>query len=226
MHHPPPSNHVFVDFENVTRIDPTILKSKNVNFTLLLGARQTKLDATLVEKLLVHAASLRVIRLTSSGKNALDFALAYYLGQAVAADPTGFFHIVSKDKGFDPLIEHLQTKHSRIIRCDDFATLSFFAPPKASTVASSSVSSKPSALPTLITAPGNSDGVLALALARLRKSSAARPKSRKTLIRYLITHLGHDMDEAGVEPLIADLSQSGSVAIDGKGAVTYRLDQS
>ena len=226
MHHPPPSNHVFVDFENVCRIDPTILESKNVTFTLLLGARQTKLDVTLVERLLVHAASVQLIRLTSSGKNALDFALVYYLGLAVAADPTGFFHIVSKDKGFDPLIEHLQTRHSRIRRYDDFATLSFSALPKASTVAPSPFSSKPSALPTLNTAPGNSDGLSALALARLRKSFAARPKRRNTLIRYLITHLGHDLDEAGAERLIAGLSQSGSVAIDGKGAVTYRLDQS
>ena len=65
----------------------------------------------------------------------------------------------------------------------------------------------------------------AFKLARLRKSSAARPKRRKTLIRYLITHLGHDLDEAGADRLIADLSQSGSLAIDIKGAVTYRLDQ-
>ena len=225
MHHPPTSNHVFVDFENVSRIDPTILESKNVTFTLLLGARQTKLDVTLVERLLVHAASVQLIRLTSSGKNALDFALSYYLGQAVAADPTGFFHIVSKDKGFDPLIEHLQTKHSRIGRCDDFATLSFCAPSKPSTVAPSAVPSKPSALPRPNTAPGNSDGLSAVALARLRKSSAACPKSRKTLIRYLITHLGHDLDEARAERLIADLSQSGSLAIDSKGAVAYRLGE-
>jgi hypothetical protein len=156
------------------------------------------------------------------GRAAKDFRNRASAG----ADPTGFFHIVSKDKGFDPLIEHLQTRHSRIRRYEDFATLSFSALPKASTVAPSPFSSKPSALPTLNTAPGNSDGLSALALARLRKSSAARPKRRKTLIRYLITHLGHDLDEAGADRLIADLSQSGSVAIDGKGAVTYRLDQS
>jgi len=225
MHQPPPSNHVFVDFENVSRIDPTLLERKNVTFTLLLGARQTKLDVTLVEKLLVHVASLQVIRLTSSGKNALDFALVYYLGQAFAADPTGSFHIVSKDKGFDPLIEHLQTRHSQVRRYDDFGMLSFCALPKASCVAPSSVFLKPNALPTLNNATGNSDGLSALALARLRKSSAARPKNRKTLTRYLITHLGHDLDEAGAERLIADLSQAGSLAIDSKGAVIYRLDQ-
>src|SRR4029077_13040812 len=104
---PAPVNHVFVDFENVHEIDQKIIGSKTVTFTLLLGAKQTKLDVSLVEKLLEHAASVHLIRITSAGKNALDFTLAYYVGRAVAADPTGFFHIVSKDAGYDPLIEHL-----------------------------------------------------------------------------------------------------------------------
>jgi len=56
---------------------------------------------------------VQLVRLTATGKNALDFTLAYYVGRAVAADPTGFFHIVSKDTGYDPLIEHLRSKHIR-----------------------------------------------------------------------------------------------------------------
>src|SRR5258706_7373163 len=108
---PPPVNHVFVDFENVHEIDLAIIGAKAVSFTLLLGSRQTKLDVSIVEKLLEHAASVQLVRLTSTGKNALDFTLAYYVGRAVAADPTGFFHIVSKDAGYDPLIEHLRSQH-------------------------------------------------------------------------------------------------------------------
>ncbi len=107
----PPVNHVFVDFENVHEIDLSIIGSKTVSFMLLLGARQTKLDADLVAKLLEHAGAVQLVRLTSSAKNSLDFALAYYVGCAVTADPSGIFHIVSKDAGYDPLIEHLRSKH-------------------------------------------------------------------------------------------------------------------
>jgi hypothetical protein len=39
-----------------------------VSFTLLLGARQTKLDVDLVEKLLGHAASVQLVRLTGSDR--------------------------------------------------------------------------------------------------------------------------------------------------------------
>src|SRR6185436_5440924 len=45
---PPPVNHVFVDFENVHEVDFSIIGAKAVSMTLLLGARQTKLDAALV----------------------------------------------------------------------------------------------------------------------------------------------------------------------------------
>src|SRR5258706_4981457 len=108
---PPPVNHIFVDFENVHKIDLAVIGSKAVSFTLLVGPRQTKLDVTLVEKLFEHALSVQLVRLTSAGPNALDFTLAYYVGRAVAADPTGFFHIVSKDAGYEPLIEHLRSMH-------------------------------------------------------------------------------------------------------------------
>jgi hypothetical protein len=102
---PPPINHVFVDFENVHKVDLSVIGSQAVTFTLLVGPRQTKLDVSLVEKLFAHAHSVQMVRLTSAGKNALDFTLAYYVGRAVAADPTGCFHIVSGDSGYDPLIK-------------------------------------------------------------------------------------------------------------------------
>src|SRR5690349_3862760 len=119
-------NHVFVDFENVHEVALDIIGSKAVTFTLLLGSRQTKLDVAIVEQLLEHAASVQLVRLTSAGRNALDFTLAYYVGRAVAADPGGSFHVISKDAGYDGLIEHLRSKHIHARRHDDFA--SFKAP--------------------------------------------------------------------------------------------------
>src|SRR6266567_1781434 len=126
-------NHVFVDFENVHEIDLAIIGSKAVSFTLLVGPRQTKLDVSLVEKLFEHAVSVELVRLTSAGRNALDFTLAYYVGRSVAADPTGYFHIVSKDAGYDPLIEHLRSRHISARRHNSFTTLTFAAPAKPTT---------------------------------------------------------------------------------------------
>ena len=60
----------------------------------------------------------------------MDFALAYHLGRTVLADPTGHFHIVSKDAGFDPLIEHLRERNVQIERHGGCAELGFGWPGK------------------------------------------------------------------------------------------------
>lgn len=58
-----------------------------------------------LQKLGDHA---EYIRISGSGQNALDFHLAYWIGRLAERDPDAYFHIVSKDKGFDPLVKHLK----------------------------------------------------------------------------------------------------------------------
>ncbi|MDB6069743.1 MAG: hypothetical protein JWL81_914 [Verrucomicrobiales bacterium] len=128
---PPALNHVFVDFENVHEIDFTVLSNRPATFTILVGAKQTRMDMKLVEEMMRHAGAVHLIRLTSSGKNALDFTLAYYVGRAAAVDPSAYFHIISKDTGFDPLVEHLRSHQVHIRRHADFSSLTFSHPSKS-----------------------------------------------------------------------------------------------
>ena len=194
-------NHVFVDFENVHEVAFAVLDTKSVSFTLLLGARQTKLDAALVEKLVEHAATVQLVRLTTSGKNALDFALAYYVGRAAMADPTGHFHIVSKDTGFDPLIEHLRSRHIRAYRHDDFTTLTFSGPAKP-----------PSAPP---------EDLMTRVLEHLGKHVNNRPKRKKTLLSHLLAFSGNAVTETDIVALVERLRKAGRLSIGDKDAVTY-----
>ncbi len=202
---PKPSvNYVFVDYENVHDVDLALVGSKTVHLTLLLGARQTKLDVALVEKLMAHASSVQLVRLNSSGKNALDFALAYYVGRAVNADANAYFHIVSKDTGFDPLIEHLRSRHIHARRHVDYSTLTFSAPPKPP-------------------AAGQED-VLTRVIAHLRKNTNNRPKRKKTLASHLTAVCGKSVTSTEVDALIEQLRQAGYLNIGEKEAVTYLLD--
>jgi hypothetical protein len=57
-----------------------------------------------------------------SGKNALDFHIAYYLGKYAETDPRGVFRIVSKDKGFDPLVEHMRAAGIDCARAENLST--------------------------------------------------------------------------------------------------------
>lgn len=203
---PPPVNHVFVDCENVHEFDEKVIGEKAVNFTFLLGINNTRFDVAVVQKLVAHAASVLLIRLELSGKNAVDFALAYYLGRRVLADPTAYFHIVSKDKGFDPLIEHLRSQHVNARRHDDFATLTF------------SGSKKPvaSTLPTNNTLESR-------VLGHLRKNVKDRPTTKKRLERGLITFAGKTASAADISALIEKLHKNGKIEFGPTGAVTYHL---
>jgi hypothetical protein len=60
--------------------------------------------------------------MNGSGKNALDFHIAYYVGKYAEIDPKGTFRIISKDKGFDPLIEHLRAADIDCSRIENLST--------------------------------------------------------------------------------------------------------
>ena len=197
-------NYIFIDYENVHDVDLSLVENKTNNVTLLLGARQKKLDAGLVEKLLENAASVQLVRLTSSGKNALDFAVAYYLGKAVNADPAAYFHIISKDTGFDPLIEHLKSRSVRAYRHDDYSSLISKAISK--------------------TAPKVNDDLLDRVITHLRKHANNRPKRKKTLVTHLTDAFLKSTNGNEVEELIESLTQAGHIQIADKGSVTYTLD--
>ena len=199
-----PINYVFVDYENVHEVDVALFGSKTVFLTLLLGARQNKLDAALVEKLIEHAASVQLVRLSSSGRNALDFALAFYLGKGANADPSGYFHIVSKDAGFDSLIEHLRIRRVRVRRHSDYAALTFSTP-----------SETPASAP---------QDLLSRVLVHLQKNINNRPKRKKTLASHLAALCGKSAAATEVNELIEKLCKAGHLTIGDKEIVTYQLD--
>lgn len=224
---PPPMNHVFVDFENIHHVDLSVIGNKGVSFTLLVGAKQSKLDVALVEKLMAHAASVQLIRLASSGKNALDFALAYYLGRGVLADPTAYFHIVAKDGGYDPLIEHLRSRGFRARRHESFDTLTFSGPPKAAAPAAPGPpvpAPKAKATPKPKTPPVTLEDQVTQVLAHFRSPKTTRPRNREKLVAYLIGHLGHKLTEAEAQSLVERLVAAGHLVIGDKGVVKYQLE--
>ncbi len=120
-----PAKHIFVDFENVHEIDLSAIDDPSTRVTILVGRNQTKIDTSLVEQMLARPGMIEMVRLSSSGRNALDFALVYYLGRAVAsAGETMSYVIVSRDTGYDPLIDHLRYGGLDVRRSDKFAIAS------------------------------------------------------------------------------------------------------
>jgi hypothetical protein len=221
--HAQPVNHLFVDFENVTAIDLAMIGNRSVTFTLLLGPLQKKLDAIIVEKLLQHGTSVQLVRLTSAGRNALDFVLVYYLGCAVAASPTDSFHIISKDKGFDPLIEHLRSKQILACRHDGFDALHFpdTAESKATTPRTRTAEAKSHSKPKHL--PPSAGELESRAIEHLRQPSTKRPRTRVKLENYLYARFGRSIGADKVSALVDGIGQLGLLCIDDQGGVKYYL---
>ncbi len=219
-------NHVFVDFENVKRIEVAVLGGKHLRLHLFLGPQNKKLDVEVVEKLLENAQAVELIRSTTLGKNALDFVLAYHLGQAVLTDPKAHFHIVSKDTGFDALVELLKSRHVKVKRHGDWSALNFQSAPKPVAAAVSPVPAAPKspAAPKLPAKPALSEEAEKL-LENFRKTPKNRPKKEKTMISHTSAFFGKDKpdSEAKAKKVMEELKKAKLIAVDEKGGVTYQV---
>lgn len=235
----PPMHHVFMDFENVHQVDLGLIGAKSVSFTLLVGPQQAKLDASLVEKLMEHSASVRLVKLKSKAKNAVDFALAYYLGQAALADPAASFHIISKDGGYDPLIAHLRERHVDVQRQAACADLAFSwagksaatgkAHPEAAPAkkaAAKKVAVKTAAKKAAKKAAGKLDSVEARmerVLKDFREHPDARPKKRTALLAKIGNLIGKPSGGQEVAGVLERMTRTGKLAFDEKDVPVYTL---
>lgn len=205
-------NHfVFVDFENVPKVDLGLVAGKAVHVTLLIGKKQTKIDTPLSIQFNKYAGQVTPVEVNASGRNALDMILACYLGQAIQRNPGAQFTIVSKDKDFEPVLGHLAGKDIRIARHDTFAAAFQTAPKKPAPASRLSAPTK--------TPPVDR-------LTKLVESFKGRPqhcpKKRTTLLHHIATFYGNTLSETEVAGIVGDLERRGVINIDDKGKVAYR----
>ena len=235
---PAPCHHVFIDFENVHELDLSLVGRRGFQFTLMMGAQQTKLGVEVVEKLLQHSEAVQIIRLQSIGKNALDFALSYYVGQAVLSYPGGQYHIVSKDTGYDPLVQHLRSRQVAVSRHEDFRDLIETRPQTAEAQSEASKTSVVKKVPSSKLNGGDLGSVAHVTkrsteakpagtelerVVAFMKKSGNRPKREKTLLTCLAAFLQKDVTNPDLPKLIQRLIQSGRVKVDTQKALTYHF---
>ena len=103
-------NFVLIDYENVQPDAMEALDKDHYNVIVFVGSNQARVAYELASVLQRMGDRASYIRISGNGSNALDFHIAYYIGLLSAKEPNAYFHIVSKDKGFDPLIEYLKSK--------------------------------------------------------------------------------------------------------------------
>jgi hypothetical protein len=194
------ANVVLVDFENVQPTDVGLLKDGPFKVRVFLGSNQSKVPVSLAAALQPLGLNAEYVTLESAGKNALDFHIAYYLGVLAAEDKSAYFHIISKDSGFDPLIAHLKGKKISVHRSATIAEIPYFKP----------------ALPS---AP---EAQIEVAIADLVKRKSSKPRTEKTLLSTLHALFKKELTEKQLTQIFTTLCARGVVKVEG-AKVSYNL---
>lgn len=191
---------VFIDYENVPSLNGSTMPDGAVMY-LFRGAKQKAIDdAALTTISRLGPGRFQSVTIAGEGKNALDFHVAFYLGEELTRSRATRCLIVSGDRGFDPLIHHLQKRGFDVSRHEDLSkAISALAPD----VEDVPRPAKPKPLPTLAK-------VIDL-LARWPAKN--RPRTRAGLAQILMTHYkGSGLDGPAAEALIRELVLKGVVA--------------
>lgn len=104
-----PINYMFVDYENVNVDGLGLLEPSRFRIVIFHGEHQKNLPIFVTD---AQNKGLKVepIEVVGRTREALDLHIAFYLGRVVSngqALDADYLYIVSKDKGFDPLLRHL-----------------------------------------------------------------------------------------------------------------------
>ena len=214
------TNYVLIDYENVQVKSLALLKGDHFRVQVFLGPKNLKLHRELVFAIQEFGDRGNYIVLEAGGKNALDFHIAYYLAGLVAADPTGFFHIISNDTGFDPLLLHLKARGVSCARSASIEAMQCFDQVAASTIDAKRASDE--GKPKSAAGRVSVDDMVKMAVDDLIKRKAARPRTPKTLRSTIHARCGTELPPADIDAVYEALVKRGYVKLDG-AKVTYAL---
>ncbi len=207
-------NYVLIDLENIQPEHLSVLAGQNFKVLVFVGQNQSKLSFDLVSAVQHLGKSAEYIKIQGNGPNALDFHIAFYIGQFSAENSDSHFHIISKDKGFDPLIKHLESKKIRVHRHKAISDIPLPKPAKAkkasqgSRAASSAIKAE------------NIQKIVEFLIAR----GNAKPRKLKTLSNSINALFSKSLTENELKALIDELVKRGVVIVSSNQTnVSYQL---
>ena len=193
------NNYVLIDFENVQPKNLAILNGHEFRVIVFVGANQAKISFELASALQALGSNAEYVKIGGNGPNALDFHIAFYIGQLAERDPNAYFHIISKDTGFDPLIKHLKERKIFAQRERDLAEIPLLRISNAT-----SAEEKIEAIVKSLAARGH-----------------ARPRKVKTLANTVNSLFSRTLDEAELTDIIGQMKKRNLIAVENE-KVSYK----
>ncbi|WP_036253863.1 PIN domain-containing protein [Methylobacter sp. BBA5.1] len=194
------TNYILIDYENVQPPSISIISEHPFRVLLFVGANQNKIPIELATSMHALGSNAEYIRVDGIGKNALDFHVALYLGRLIERESNGYFHIISKDSGFDTLIKHLR---DRKVLVQKYAQINDILILKGSGV--KTLSERVTAITEFLISRGNS-----------------KPRKIATLSNAINAFFGKALSSDTVDSIIDELIKQ-QVIINDNGKVHYKL---
>lgn len=195
-------NFVLIDYENVQPEAMSVLVEEHFNVIVFVGANQTKVTFDVASALQQLGDRAEYVKISGNGANALDFHIAFYIGQLASKHPDAFFHIVSKDTGFDPLIQHLKSK-------------------KILSGRSKSVTDIPIVKASTSKTPNDR---IAVVIADLKRRGPAKPRTVKTLTSTVHSIFLKQLSDHELSSILGALEKQGCITITNT-KVSYSLPE-
>jgi hypothetical protein len=233
------TNYILIDYENVPVKSLALLKGDHFKVKVFLGPKNTKLATEFVLAIKTLGDKADFIVLQAGGPNALDFHITYYLGKLIAEDPAGFYHIISKDTGFDGLVAHVQKTGVLIQRSASIEAMPCFAAvvvkptTKAVTKPAAKSVTKPASV-TEVVKPATTmkpatkkkaDELVDKMVTNLTKLANGKPNTEKTLKGKIKNWCGSAYSDKEIDAVFARLLKKTYVVIEGEKLV-YQLPDS
>lgn len=193
------NNYILIDYENVQPKSLSILNGHDFKVIVFVGENQAKIPFELASALQVLGSNASYVKIGGNGPNALDFHIAFYIGQLAEKDPDAYFHIISKDSGFDPLIKHLKGRKIHAQREKDLAEI-----PLLRISSTTSIEEKIEAIVKSLTARGH-----------------ARPRKVKTLANTINALFMKKLEEGELVALIEQLKKRGIIVVNNEN-ISYK----
>lgn len=204
------THYIFIDYENIQDFDLELIAGRPVKVFLIVGARRKTMPTALTRQLLRFHDQVELVESEGATPNALDLVLAYHVGQQAKADPKGVFHILSKDKDYDALVEHLCKNNVRARRDIAFQKQSSPEEPRKRPAA------QRAAKMTL-------EQRVTVVLEKFKNPKVTRPAKRKTLLSSIHALLHQELTAAEVEQVLDAMIKMKLIEVSPTQAVTYRI---
>ena len=196
------TNYVLIDYENVQPSALSVLEKEHFKVVVFVGANQAKVAFDVAAQLQRLGPSASYVKISGNGPNALDFHIAYYIGHLAAAEPDAYFHIISKDTGFDPLISHLKSKKIFACRSKDIGDMPI--------VKAANSKTQPEKLAVIVT--------------NLKQRGASKPRTVKTLSSTMSSLFQKALAEDELAAILKHMEQQGFITVTGT-KVGYSLPE-